>query len=240
MGFGTVKFDDLLHRVARRDGLEPGATGALTGAAAAGYAEHLNAAAKYAWLYHPWAETVRTDEVSPAGDPPRYLDPASHRSTTGHYWEEVRGVFREDPETAVHPRPLPFRVLSDGYYITASSPPATVYVAWRAGPPQFTATPHDATATYGTGQVVYLAADGECYRSLADGNTDTPPAASWAAERLPARLQEAVVLMATGGARREDGQDTAAKLVEALADQVLAQEVVRESAREEQFLHAAG
>lgn len=240
MPFGNVSYEHLRNRAARRDGLEPGAGGSLTTDLASGLTEHLNAAAKAAWLYYPWAETVQVDSVSPGGGSGRYLNPATSLATTGLYWEEVLAVLRDDPETTANPRKVAYRVLSDGYYILGDNIPDPAYVVWREGPPEFTAVAHDSTATYDTGEVVYQPTTGHCYRSVEDANAGDPPASGWTTVWLPSRLATAVVLLTHAGMRREDGEDRGAALIEAQADALLDQEIVRETEREGQTVYASG
>lgn len=236
MAFGSVNWHQLRDRVCRRDGLDPSST--LTNDAADGIAEHLTAACKYLWLYHPWTESRRVSSVAPSG---RFLDPANDVATTGHHWEEVLAVYRDNPLENEQPREITVRAAELGYYVVGAAPPASVYVVWRPGPPQWTNRQHVSGWEYALGEITYEPSAGECYRSLADGNTNaTTSTAHWLPERLPSRLAEAAVLMAWAGMRREDGQANAADALENQADMLMAQEVVRESAGEAQTVFARG
>jgi hypothetical protein len=91
---------------------------------------------------------------------------------------EVQLASKRSPRThPTKPWPVNFSLSTNGVQFGPDAPDE-VWITFRLAPPQFTHTPYSAGSTYALGDLVYLAATGECYRSLAAANTGNTPSSS--------------------------------------------------------------
>jgi hypothetical protein len=79
---------------------------------------------------------------------------------------EVLEVFRDNPATVKPPRKLVHRPTENGIQIYDASGLLTVFVRYLMPAERFTTFPYIDSRTYLRGDVVYLAAQGECYRAI--------------------------------------------------------------------------
>jgi len=180
-----------------------------------------------------------------------------HAVTDGEYWEaltefdryvgweqagetalgDVMGVWEENPLTASAPGRLKFLLDADGVHVSAST--STVWIRHRLRPSVFTSTVWSASTTYAVGDLVYVAAAGECYVSIQGGSNKSPSSNAdyWTKVNFPYVLAPAVKLGAYAASLDEDGQSDKAKVMRGLADDRMMDEFDKLSAQQEQDVY---
>jgi hypothetical protein len=204
----TVTFKSVLHGVAVRLGMDP--TTGLNVVDARAITEYIRTAFRYAWTFGPWPQTTRTEERTPDAD--RLIDFAQDDELV---IETIFGVYKNDPATATNPMEIKgCRIGRDGITVPMGSP-ATVWVAFREPPPEWTCEIPATGATMAAGATYYDPADGLCREVLVEfeSGTDTPvEGTDVRTMEFPAFLAEAVKCGAHALAMQEEGQFATALL----------------------------
>lgn len=226
--YQSTTYEELLHSTARLAQIPP----ADLGTEEAGFlTEYVTRAAKHAYDFWQWPETVRysalADLTGLAAD--GSLKRNSGLEASGLYIYEVLALYHDDPRRTVNTREYEWTGDQDFLWIQANYP-STAVMAWRDRPPEYTATAVGG-GTYDTGDLVYVAAEKDCFRALEDGvSAATWPAienADWRRQRLPFYLKPAVAFMAYGDRLLEEGKVSRAQAVKLEADAMLDAEVIR-------------
>jgi hypothetical protein len=140
-------------------------------------------------------------------------------STETTYWEEaedweryveleqtgeteigsVEGVYERNPWTTRYPGRLDFELTGKGVY-PSDLAGDTIWIVFRVAAPKFSVTDWSSATTYAAGELVYLAATGECYKALAASTNRNPSSetAYWSKVDFPAFLADYAILGATG------------------------------------------
>lgn len=234
----TVTFQSVLWGAARKSGLFPELDG-LDLPIAAQLTEGINDAIKLAWEYFDWPELTRTLSFNVQDHPTAigakylpYLDPAGTDQ-----FGSVLGMWATDPRLPRACR-VPYELLDDGVYLPADTL-GTVWMQFRGAHPSFTHATYVARQ-YLPGEVIYLPADGECYRRLpivlVDINTGlnitppnpTPPPPNpvlWEKVPFPRWLATACAHGAAAALIRGEGQGGSALTLEAIMIEWLDHEI---------------
>ncbi len=146
----------------------------------------------------------------------------------------VLEVWQHDPRLRRSVR-VPY-VLRDGrLQFTPRTATVTVFVVFQAAAPVLDGTPWDAETTYGTGDVRYHEASGDCYRALNTVSGENPQLSDdWARVDFPEHLASIVKYLARAAALRADGQDDKATSVEAEARREMERTIVRNTTQQQQ------
>lgn len=126
-------------------------------------------------------------------------------------------AFRRDPRVFSE-NPWPVRATrNDRGLLLEASAPNQIWIKFWTQPPQFTATPWNATAAYDEGALVYYS--GDTFVSLLGNNTgDTPGTAAWGLVEFPFVLASYVTRMAYSDALRDQKQTDRAGAEQANAE----------------------
>jgi hypothetical protein len=182
--YRAVKWSRVFDSVVRAKGLDP-ATASLTAAQQENMADLVNEWLRQAWEFAWWPALMVCEQrtVTADEDAGLVITPAEDGcETIGH----VRAVYKTNPRTGASPYRLPFLVTADGIILPSTLGITTAFVEHRVRAPEFTRVVWSAATTYAAGDLVYLAATGECYRAVAASTNKTPPdAAYWEAVLFP-------------------------------------------------------
>lgn len=162
---------------------------------------------------------TNTNFWEPATDLNAYV--ARAQSWEDNELGEVWGVYLADPRTTDRPRRVGFWESPDGIQMDTSA--TTVWIEFGLPHPRFTAVTWDAASAYVVGDLVYLAATGECYEAIQAGTGQDPStqAAYWLKQDFPYVLAKHVKLAAIADALREDEEFDKAIAAEAKAQEAL-------------------
>ncbi len=222
----TVPFRTVLFSAAKKHGLTPELDG-LDRAISAQLTDGINTAIKLAWEYYDWSLLKRTVsfevEAHPDDSGTFYLPYAD--SNGDPRFGTVLELWDRDPRLGRACR-VSYQLLHDGVYVPVGTV-ETIWMEHRPAAPEF----NDVTYTarlYLPGEIVYVAADGECYRCISlvsGGDTPEPPAEEWARVEFPKFLAEAVKMGAVAALERGEGQGLSALQLENLMGEWLDHEV---------------
>jgi hypothetical protein len=136
---------------------------------------------------------------------------------------EVLAVTNADPGVTRNPRRIDWTLSDYGVQFRSTGGLTKVWVQFRIPAPQFT-TKLWTSGTYNRGDVRYYAPKGDCYLSLADGNTATPGATdddSWERQIIPRFLHDYAVTAVHADWLRDEGQTDKAIEEESNAEDLL-------------------
>lgn len=154
----------------------------------------------------------------------RYI---AYEQTGKDAFGEVFAIYAADPNLNVRPKVIPFRLSTAGLQLGPGPWPNSVWVEYRQRPSQFTYALVDTAGTYAVGDLVYSAAQRDCFKAIAadapgDELTD---AAQWTRVPFPLVLANASKIAAYADALREDGQLDKAMIEENRAAKILEDEM---------------
>lgn len=174
----------------------------------------------------PVAGTLPTNttyfEAIALADLDKYIPPdAAGETPIG----EILAVYSSTPRSATVPS---FRYgtwpSEYGYDVSSLASGSTAWIRYRVRQSTFSADQWSASTTYAVNDVVYYAADGNCYKALQAGNNHNPASATtyWQLQKMPYVLSE-YVKFATAADFAEDMQNS--QMWQAKAEALLAREV---------------
>jgi hypothetical protein len=197
----SVRFIDLVDAVASRRGLDLD-LGQVEGPEVRALAEQINTALKLAWEYYPWAQLIYTLKV--------VLNGISIVPHAQFDWR-VLGVWSVDPDLPENAGLLDHYELDwlrcpDGIYLP--SVPAEAWVRYRPAVPVMSGREWDVTKAYKTGQAVYLASTGHCYRAGYDAPAGDVVTTPYWYFTVPTAAINAGGVLQVGGSITLDGVET--------------------------------
>lgn len=145
-------------------------------------------------------------------------------------------LYDRDPRVYEGTEPLrPVEILGDDIICRADEVPARPYLRFRPLPPQFSWTEWDNTETYAAGDLVYLAATGQSYKSLQAANLNKDPSTQtdyWEQAECPQFLKRYLKHAVAAELTQEDEgrhQEAAVarNILENLQERLIDQRIVR-------------
>ena len=221
-----VTLQTLLAAVASLDGGQVLAN--VSAAVQLQYAERLTTALRYAWNWAEWPELQRTRERTPSSGLVTWEESGQPDIGT------VYGVTIDDPNTTKNPRPADWRYDANGQGIRVFNlSSGTVYVRHSRKAPELTTTAWASGTTYGTGDVAYHAATGQCYESLQSSNTNQAVTETswWRVIEIPHVFRVALPRGADALRTGVGGQKQTETLLRRHMDELLAMEMEQFRAR---------
>jgi hypothetical protein len=196
-------------------------------------AEALAYRARQAWEKTMWSRLVRTESfaVTTDGDGARYVPYGSGVDELAAVWS----AHPRNPLVSVNPGRIGFWLSPRGVELGKESVDP-VFIRYRPRPLAFTRVAYNGATTYAADAVVYASSTGDCYRSIAGGNTGqaVTDATKWERQTLPAWMMEAVILGAHADLLRNDGRSDRADVEDARAAIELDRVLLVEEAQQDQ------
>lgn len=184
---------------------------------AAHFGEFINSAVKLAWEYYPWPERLKLQSEALQAHPDiagaRYIP----RLTASRHIALLSNLFSACPLVSSSFQAIPFTERADGFYVHPACSWETVWLDYRAAPPEFTSDLHDPDKTYEAASLVWegqVNGLGHVFKALQNvpAATALSNAEYWEAVTIPARLSEAVMAGAIGAFHASEGNHGTARV----------------------------
>ena len=214
----TVQFLSVYNDSVRMTGRDP-ATWNATDAQKAALCLDLNRVLRRAWDYAWWNELMLIEErtVVTASSVKYVPLSATDKSDIG----TCESVATRNPRTSALPGYLSWWAGDLGIILSPLASASAVWVRFRGQVPTFTiTTAYSASGSYVTGDVVYYATTGECYKALASLSDPVPAPTdtdNWALLEFPWIFKDFVPLAVSARYLVSDGQREKAHAEMALA-----------------------